>query len=167
MKKKVVVASALLLALVLLVQVSGASSSSNNKILEFRTMIGVSGPFVGANPINGVTGAGHAWRIASARGQLQTDGSLEVEVKGLVLAGGANDGVNPQDHFRAVVACQTIGDDGQATTASAVTPEFPATPQGDSEIEANVSIPSPCFDPAVFVTSKGTGTPAWFAVAGR
>ena len=161
--KKVVVASALLLALVLLVQVSGASSSSNNKILEFRTMIGVSGPFVGANPINGVTGAGAAWRIDSARGELQTDGSLEVEVKGLVLV---NTGMNPQSAFRAVVACQTIVN-GQATTASAVTPAFPATQQGDSEIEANVSIPSPCFDPAVFVTTGAGTPPRWFAVTGH
>ena len=161
--KRIAVLATALLALGLLVQASGATSGEN-KILEFDTMIGVSGPFLGpANPINGVPGAGAAWRIDSGRGELRTNGALEIDVEGLVLV---NTGVNPQAAFRAVVACQTIVN-GQAATARDVTGPFPATPQGDSNIEAQVNVPSPCFDPAVFVTTGAADPPRWFAITGR
>jgi len=149
MKRKLAVLATALIAVGLVVQASGASSRDDN-ILEFKTMIGVSGPFVGpANPINGVPGAGAAWRLDQANGELRSDGQLEVKVEGLVLV---NTGANPQAAFRAVVACQTIVN-GQAATASAVTGPFPATTPGDSKIEAKVDVPSPCFNPAVFVTT--------------
>ena len=161
--RMIAVLAAAVLALGLLVQASGATSG-DDKILEFDTMIGVSGPFLGpANPINGVPGAGAAWRIDRGRGELRTSGALEVEVEGLVLV---STGANPSASFRAVVACHTIVD-GQAATARAVTASFPATPQGDSEIEAQVSVPSPCFDPAVFVTTGAGDPPRWFAVTGH
>jgi hypothetical protein len=160
--KRIAVLATTLLALGLLVQASGASSDA--KIVEFDTMIGVSGPFLGpANPINGVPGAGAAWRIDSGRGELRTNGDLEVEVEGLVLV---NTGANPSAAFRAAVACHTIVD-GQAATARDVTGPFPATPQGDSKIEAQVNVPSPCFDPAVFVTNAAGDPPRWFAVTGH
>jgi hypothetical protein len=148
--KRIAVLATGLLALGLLVQASGASSGGD-KILG------------SANPINGVPGAGAAWRIDRGRGELRTDGTLEVEVEGLVLV---NTGVNPQAAFRAVVACQTIVN-GQAATARDVTASFPATPQGDSKIEAQVNVPSPCFDPAVFVTTGAGDPPRWFAVTGH
>ena len=162
--KRIAVLATSLLALGLLAQATGASSG-DAKILEFDTMIGVSGPFLGpTNPINGVPGAGAPWRIDSGRGELRTNGALEVDVEGLVLT---NSGVNPQTAFRAVVACHTIVD-GQAATARAVTGPFPATtPQGDSKIEAQVDVPSPCFDPAVFVTNAAGDPPRWFAVTGH
>jgi hypothetical protein len=163
MKRKLAVLATALIAVGLVVQASGASSRDDN-ILEFKTMIGVSGPFVGpANPINGVPGAGAAWRLDQAKGELRSDGELEVKVEGLVLV---NTGANPQAAFRAVVACQTIVN-GQAATASAVTGPFPATTAGDSKIEAKVDIPNPCFNPAVFVTTGAGDPPRWFAVTGR
>ncbi len=164
MKKQLAVLATALIAVGLVVQASGASSRDDN-ILEFKTMIGVSGPFVGpTNPINGVPGAGAAWRLDQAKGELRSDGELEVKVEGLVLA---NSGVNPQTAFRAVVACQTIVN-GLATTARAVTDPFPATtPTGDSKIEAKVDVPNPCFNPAVFVTNGAGDPPRWFAVTGR
>ncbi|HEV3480508.1 MAG TPA: hypothetical protein VG144_13815 [Gaiellaceae bacterium] len=161
--KRIAVLATSVLALGLLVQASGATSG-DAKILEFETMIGVSGPFLGAtNPINGVPGAGAAWQIDSGRGELRVNGALEVEVEGLVLT---RTGENPSTNFRAVVACHTVVA-GQAATARAVTGPFPATPQGDSKIEAQVDVPSPCFDPAVFVTNAAGDPPRWFAVTGH
>ena len=58
-------------------------------MLELDTMVVVSGPFVGsANPIRGVNGGGLPWEIAEGRGELASDGKLEVEVRGLVLLDG-------------------------------------------------------------------------------
>jgi len=161
--KRIAVLAIALLALGSLVQASGATSGGD-KILAFDTMIGVSGPFLGpTNPINGVPGAGAAWAIDRGRGELRTNGALEIEVEGLVLV---NTGVNPSAAFRAVVACHTIVN-GQAATARDVTGPFPATAQGNSMIEAQVNVPSPCFDPAVFVTTGAGDPPRWFAVTGH
>ncbi len=138
------------------------SEGDQSKIMEFETMVGVSGPFVGTNPIRGIPGAGAAWKIASAQGELETDGSLKVQVRGLVLV---RTGTNPALKFRAIVSCLTIDGDG-VTTVNAKTGEFDATPEGDSDIEATVDLPSPCVAPIIFVAPT-TDPPRWFAVTGH
>ncbi len=141
---------------------AAGSGSDDSKVLEFNSMVGVSGPFLrGANPIRGVPGAGAAWTISSAKGELKADGSLEVEVNGLVLVAAQT---NPVGFFRAVVSCMSIDANGKASTVNLSTDQFPATREGDSEIEARVDLPSPCIAPIIFVTSP---TGAWFAVTGR
>lgn len=156
------------LGLALIVQGS-AASSSGQKVLEFETMAAVVGPFVGTtNPIRGVNGGGLPWQIEQGQGELSSDGKLEVQVEGLVLLNAAPvpvslRGTNPVPSFRAIVSCLTISG-GSATTANVATGTFPATTTGDSEIEATVSLPSPCFAPIIFVTSPGN---MWFAVTGR
>ena len=63
---------------------SAASSSSGKKVLQFQTMVGVTGPFVGAtNPIRGVNGGGLPWQIENASGKLSSNGKLEVTVEGV------------------------------------------------------------------------------------
>ncbi len=152
-----------LLVLGLLLTGAAAAQSSDAVALEFKTMAGVSGPFVGAaNPIRGVNGGGLPWAIDQGRGELRANGALEVKVKGLVLAAGAAVGTNPVPNFRAIVSCMTTVD-GAPATANVATGLFPATVTGDAEIEAVLTLPSPCFAPIVFVTSP---TQAWFAVTG-
>ena len=88
MKRLLVLVLGAVLAVGLVVQASGASPNGQ-KVLEFDTMVGVSGPFVGsANPIRGVNGGGLPWQIAEGKGELGSDGRLEVEVRGLVLLDG-------------------------------------------------------------------------------
>jgi hypothetical protein len=167
MRRLVILLLGAVLAVGLIVQASGASPSGQ-KVLEFDTMVGVTGPFVGsANPIRGVNGGGLPWQIAEGRGELESNGRLEVEVRGLVLLDGppvplALRGTNPISSFRAIVSCLTIVDGSPATTNVATGP-FPATPTGDSKIEATVGLPSPCFAPIIFVGPSAT---AWFAVTG-
>ena len=167
MKRLLILLLGVVLTVGLIVQASGASSSGQN-VLEFNTMVGVSGPFVGsANPIRGVNGGGLPWQIAEGRGELKTTGRLEVEVRGLVLLNGppvpsALRGTNPISSFRVIVSCLTIVNGNPATTNVATGP-FPATATGDSEIEATIALPSPCFAPIIFV---GPSPTTWFAVAG-
>jgi hypothetical protein len=152
--------AAVVLAVGLIAQTSAASSSGET-VLEFKTMVGVDGPFRGAaNAIRGVPGAGAPWRIDDVNGELNADGKLEIEVEGLVLV---STGVNPAVAFRGAVSCLT-SDGTTVSTVNLVTEQFPATPTGDSKIEANVSLPSPCVAPIVFVMNAG-GT-SWFAVTG-
>jgi hypothetical protein len=167
MKRLVILFLGAVLAVGLIVQASGASSSGQ-KVLEFDTMGAVSGPFVGsANPIRGVNGGGLPWQIAEGRGELGSNGRLEVEVRGLVLLNAppvppALRGTNPISSFRAIVSCLTIVNGSPATT-NVTTGPFPATATGDSKMEATVGLPSPCFAPIIFVGPSAT---TWFAVTG-
>jgi hypothetical protein len=144
--------------------VLGATASSNDdKVLEFKSMAPVVAPFTGAtNPIRGVNGGGVPWQIADSKGDLRADGRLELKVDGLVIV---STGVNPLGAFRGVVNCLTPG--APTTGVNVVTDPAPATPTGDATIEADLTLPSPCIAPIVFVTN-GTGAApgAWFATTG-
>jgi hypothetical protein len=160
------VAVLLSIAALLLGMQSAVVTAKTPKILEFDTMVGVQGALVGStNPIRGINGGGIAWTLASAKGELTTTGHLEIEVTGLVLAAGGNAGNNPSATFRAVVSCLLP----DASTQNVTTDPFPATTGpatsggGNSKIEANLTLPSPCIAPIVFVTSA---TGSWFASTG-
>jgi len=138
---------------------------SDPKILEFATMAGVAAPYTGGtNAIRGVPGGGLPWVLDEAKGELRSDGRLEVQVRGLVLAAGANTGTNPIPAFRAIVSCLSINDAGEANTVNVGTAPFPASSTGDAKIEATVELPDPCYAPIVFVTSPAG---SWFAVTGQ
>ncbi len=140
-------------------------------VLEFQTMVGVDGPFLGAlNPIRGINGGGLPWVLDAAKGELKDDGKLEVQVKGLVIPGTSSCGsdCNPAPFFRAIVSCLTVdaaGDvveDNISTTNGAEVMIGKPT-KGDAKIEAKLDLPDPCVAPIVFVTSP---TGSWFAVTG-
>jgi hypothetical protein len=165
MKRSAALLAALAIGLAILSQGTGAGSSGPATVLKAETMAGVTGPYVGAagTAIRGVHGGGIPWAIDEAKVDLGADGRLTVKVEGLVLASGPSAGTNPITQFRAVVSCETIDGAGAATTSNVSTDPFPANGAGDSKIEADLSLPSPCFAPVVFVTSP---TGAWFATTG-
>jgi hypothetical protein len=152
-------------------QVSQATGKGTSKILEFDTMVGVPRPYtLAANAIRGVPGGGLPWVVDSAKGELQVDGRIEVQVEGLVIdpddpaaidAGVA--GTNPVPNFKVIVSCLSKDATGAAITANVSTELFPADAAGNSTIEDTVSLPEPCIAPIVFVTSPGG---AWFAASG-
>ena len=74
-------------------------------------------------------------------------------------------GINPFPAFRALVSCQTIGTGNMATVTNISTGDFKANKEGDSMINAQVSLPRPCIAPIVFVTGP-TGADFWFSVTG-
>jgi hypothetical protein len=170
-KESIVKKAALLTVFVLLLggwlsEVRSAEGADVPKVLDFRTMVGVTGPFVGmTNPIQGVPGAGAPWTNPQAQGKLKADGELEIKVRGLVLV---STGTNPVPTFRGIVSCRSIDTSTTPATPSTVivtTGAFPATTTGDSEIEENIVLPNPCIAPIVFV-GPGAGAVRWFAVTG-
>jgi hypothetical protein len=154
-----------LLSLVLLLGTAlSALAADRQKVLDFDTMVGVSGPFKGTtNPINGVNGGGLAWTIAEGRGKLRADGQLTITVRGLVFAEGPNAGRNTVAGFRGLVSCRTIDGTGAAAISNVSTDVFPANAAGDADIQAVLQLPDPCIAPIVFVTSP---TGSWFAATG-
>ncbi len=169
MKKhtRMALALALVLAAVFLAGQFSQAQAREPKILEFDTMVGLPQAFTGTqNPIRGINGGGLPWTISSGSGELKSNGELEVEVQGLVLAAGPNTGSNPITSFRAIVSCLK----SDATIENVMTDPFPATTGpastggGDASIEASLTLPQPCIAPIVFVTSPGG---AWFAATGH
>lgn len=146
---------------------SSVASARQPKILEFDTMVGNTQAFTGAtNPIRNINGGGLPWTLTSAKGELKTDGRLEITVKGLVFAAGPNTGSNTIPNFAAIVSCLK-GDGG---IENVMTGPFPATlgpaaqGGGNAKIETTVVLPQPCIAPLIFVTSPGG---AWFAATGN
>jgi hypothetical protein len=139
-----------------------ADDGNGEKILQFDTMVGVTGGFVGTNTVrDGVPGAGAAWQLEAAHGQLKVGGELKITVKGLVLV---RTGANPSPTFRGIVSCLTT-DGTNVTIVNVPTGTFPATPTGDSKIEETLTLPSPCVAPIIFV-APGAGALRWFAATG-
>jgi hypothetical protein len=139
---------------------SHAGAAQPPLVLAFQTMIGNSGPYVGAaGTLRNMPAGGAPWKISSAAGTLRTNGQLIIVVRGLTLL----NGVNPVPQFEGAVSCQSISA-GAATVANVFTPPFPATTTGNSLISATVTLPTPCFAPIVFVTSPAPQS--WFATTG-
>jgi hypothetical protein len=138
------------------------------KVLKFDSMVGVPAGLTGAQsqiPLRGINGGGIAWTIGEASGELRANGHLEISVQGLVLAAGANAGINPSPTFRGLVSCVT----STGSFVNILTDPFPATTGpsseggGNAEIIADVVLPQPCIAPIIFVTSAGG---SWFASTG-
>jgi hypothetical protein len=145
------------------------NDAGRGKVLQFLTMSPVHGPFVGTqNPLRSLAGGGLPWVISKVEGQLNQDGRVKVEVRGLVLAD--SDAVpaalrltNPIPSFKAIVSCLVGDGSGQVSTINVSTGLFPASKAGDASIEDRVDLPRECVAPIVFVTSPGS---AWFAATG-
>ena len=151
-----------------------ASASDGNdrndrdfNLFEFHRLAAVVPPFTGnTNPIRNIGGAGAPWKIAEGRAELDSNGKLEVRVRGLVLVA---TGANPIPNFAAILSCQSIDPVSKApTVVNLVAATAPANTNGDAEIEGRVTLPSPCFAPIVFVAIPATATaPArWLAISG-
>jgi hypothetical protein len=149
---------------------SASSVSTDRDVVQFQTMFGLHGPFIGtAGSIAGVPAAGLPWMIGSVRGDLDVDGELTIDVDGLVLANAPSvpaslRGTNPVPFFAAVVSCTTAAG-GAMSTVNVTTANFAATiPGGDAHIDQRLMLPHPCVAPIVMVTAPGGS--AWFAVTG-
>jgi hypothetical protein len=141
-------------------------------LLAFGTMAGVDGPFVGdANPIRNVIGDESPWTVSkSAKGFLTTSGHLVIHVRGLVFPNEPNVpadkvGTNDEPQFRGMVSCLTPSADGMSVETMNVTSQgFDATTTGNALINAQLTLPSPCIAPIVFILAGSEDK--WFAVTG-
>jgi hypothetical protein len=89
---------------------------------------------------------------------LFADGRLQVQVSGLVLATGPNEGKNPVPEGRALVSC-----DGAVVAESSV---VPYSTSGDAMVNERVALPSSCVAPTIFFAGIVKGAPLWFAATG-
>jgi hypothetical protein len=145
-------------------------TTSDSKIVSFETMYGVDEGFVKNKAVRGVEGDELPWAVGSAVGSLTVGGHLTATVRGIVFT---NDeevppelrGINDEPTFRALVSCLLSEKKGKKiSTVNVTTAPFPATPTGDSDIDAQIQLPDDCVAPILFIIS-GTED-HWFAVTG-
>jgi hypothetical protein len=169
MKAPLLAVVAIAAAALLLVPSLGLGGDDSRNVLNARTLAAVTEPYTGAaNAIRGVPGGGLPWIIGDAKADLRSNGDVEIEVEGLVLAKRAPvppalQGVNPVAQFKVIVSCQTTVD-GAAAVSNVSSPTFAADRAGNAEAETSVDLPTPCFAPIVFVATPGGN---WLAVTGR
>ncbi|HET7028041.1 MAG TPA: hypothetical protein VFI28_10165 [Candidatus Limnocylindrales bacterium] len=138
-----------------------ASASDNRPRILDANLAGLPATLTGQT-LFGVTAGGAPWRLDGGRAKLFSDGRLQVEVRGLVLAAGPLEGTNPIPHGEAIVTCQG------AVAARSVPVDYSA--DGDATVDQTVALPDGCLAPVVFFS--GVPNPAvpttapWFAVTG-
>jgi hypothetical protein len=131
---------------------SASTASASGRKVFSSSMVGI--PTANLS-LFGVAGGGVAWVIDEGSATITAGGRLHVEVQGLVLA---TTHVNPIATGRAIVACGGV--------AVASTDAVPFSSAGDAEVDATVSLPSPCLAPAVFFAGVTGAGDRWFAVTG-
>lgn len=117
--------------------------------------------------IGDVGSCGKIWKLKSGEVELSDNGSLEIEVQGLVLNdttvgefNGTPDGV---DAVAAAVLCH--GPNGLKVVAQ--TEPVPLSKTGDAKIKAKVSLPKGCVGPVVVLRERYEGKiGGWLAATG-
>jgi len=145
-------------------------------VLKFHTMVGNTSPYVAGEAvgIRGILGGPYPWDLTRAVGELKSDGSLQIQIQGLIIPASAGFGYNPAPYFQAVVSCRTLASNGGTYYKNVVTPKADTRMIGDYKlgnavIVGKVSLPEPCIAPIVFVTSPAGKNPPngyWFASTG-
>jgi hypothetical protein len=107
--------------------------------------------------IGDVPSCGKVWKLQSGEAELERDGDLEAEVKGLVLndpsTGDANGTADGVDGIAAAVVC------GGLTTGKVAvqTDVVPLSKDGNAKIKAKVSMPSNCTTPIIVLRERYQG----------
>lgn len=147
---------------------AAAKGPGGGPSFEFRRMVG--NTLTGADgAIRGVDAGGLPWVLDEAEAKLDEDGTLKVEVAGLVIDPDVDDddlaGRNPVPQFRAILSCLSPDAGGVENVRTGT---FEASEDGGSEIEETIDVPDPCLAPIVLVAGPEEilGSDAWFAVTG-
>jgi hypothetical protein len=106
------------------------------------------------NVVHGVNPPGAPWRIASLLADVNFNGDIVVEGRGLLLAGGNGIGSNPVPNVLAKLFCGAAEFDSPPTTMDA---------EGNFTISGTLSAepPNPCSTPVLLIVVAPSG--AWLA----
>jgi len=149
------------------------SANADDRLVRFDGGIGVipvssgqgtaaTATVVNRNLVRGVQPPGQLWVISSLKADVRTDGSIRVDGRGLLLAGGNTIGTNANQSVRATLICDT------AIVAPATTPPLfnsqlvPLEANGDFRIDDVLDPlpPAECASPVLLIRNPAG---AWFA----
>ena len=118
------------------------------------------------NTLRNVPPGGQPWVISALRADVRVDGSIKVDGRGLLLAGGNDIGTNGNQMVRARLSCEVLPAPlpplPRVFTAHDSGP-VPLDPDGDFRIDDELTPPPPavCNNPALLILN-GAGQ-RWFA----
>jgi len=116
-------------------------------------------PNVTRNVVRGVNPAGQLWVIADLRARVKVDGTIKVDGRGLLLAGGNNIGTNANASVFATLICETASPFVERNTDAT---GVPLEPNGDFRIDDILSpAPNGCASPVLLI--RNAANRAWFA----
>ena len=113
-----------------------------------------------ANTVRGVPPGGRPWVIADLKADIDTDGRIRAEGRGLILGGG--DSIGTPDGITSVAASLFC----DANTVAFSSASVPLSATGDFRIDdvLNPLPPVPCTTPVLLIRNGAGGAPgAWFA----
>ena len=148
-----------------------SSAVADDTLVKFKGGIGVipvsSGVGTGTtatdvnrNIVRGVQPPGQLWRIHDLKAEVKLDGSIKVEGRGLLLAGGNGIGSNANQSVIATLICEAAAPFVEHSTTTGVA----LAPNGDFDID-DVLTPAvtDCPSPVLLIRSAAAGTHPWFA----
>ena len=117
--------------------------------------------------IGGVNSCGKIWKLKSGRAVLDSDGSLKVEVKGLVLNDESTGQFNGTPDGVDAVAAAVICNNSSGATVAAQTEAMPLSKSGDARINAKVDLAAGCTAPVIVLRERYEGNiGGWLAGTG-
>ena len=150
--KKEIMAGALSLAFLSY----AAAAVADDRIVRFDGGIGETpvSNITTPNTVRGVSPGGQPWVIARLTADVRSDGSISVDGRGLLLAGGNGIGTNGGQSVRALLFC---GADAPVNSDL-----VPLDANGDFRIDGLLSaLPAnPCTTPVLLIVNSGN---RWFA----
>ena len=103
--------------------------------------------------LNGNKPGGVPWVLTRGEARLRSDGTLQVEVRGLVIPVAPFTGTpGPVTTVSASLYC------GASSTAQGTTPSVPISMTGDAFMQGPVTVPAKCLQPTVLVHPNGATT---------
>jgi len=118
------------------------------------------------NVVRGIPPGGFPWVIKRLRADVQVDGQIHVDGRGLLLSGGNVLGTNGGQKVMALLFCGTPGANGSLGTATAHSSDPAGVPlemNGDFRIDdfLTPTPPAPCENPVLLIATPGVHH--WFA----
>jgi len=114
-------------------------------------------PNVKLNVVRGILPGGGPWRIARLRADVDTDGRITVDGRGLLLASGNSIGQNANQRVFATLICEAAAPFVEHSTTFSV----PLEPNGDFRINGTLDpVPAACPSPVLLIRNTGG---VWFA----
>ncbi len=170
MKKALYIAKTLLAVLPLLALIVASSAYAADTLARFKGGIGVNpvsngvgtaatAEVVTRNIVRGVQPPGQPWVIADLKARVKEDGSIKVDGRGLLLAGGANVGGNGNASVFATLLCANDGNVQHNSNLAGVPLEL----DGDFSIDDVLAPlpPIPCDNPVLLI--RNAANLGWFA----
>ncbi len=104
-------------------------------------------------PIGEVPSCGKVWKLSSGSAELKKDGTLNVEVRGLVLNDASTGQFNgTPDGVDGVAAALVCGG-----KVAAQTPVVPLSKTGDATVNAKITVPAECANPIIVLRERYEG----------